>query len=116
MKWFIGRFKYAFQGLKDGVFHDKSVFLQMVFGLLTLGVASLFHCTKIEWMWILLCIMLVIVGEIFNSCIEKIVDYISLERNPQAKLIKDMAAAAVFLIAIFAFIIACMIFIPKLIG
>lgn len=116
MGWLVGRFKYAFQGIRDGIFHDKSILFQIFLGGLALIAATVFHCSTQEWLWILLCITIVIVGEIFNSCIEKCVDYISLERNPQAKLIKDMAAAAVLLNALFALIVACIIFLPKLLG
>ena len=116
MKWLAGRFKYAFEGFQDGIFHDQSILFQCLLGFFALVAALIFHCSVQEWLWILLCITLVIAGEIFNSCIEKCVDYISLDRNPQAKLIKDMAAAGVFLIACFAFIVACIIFLPKLVG
>lgn len=67
-----------------------------------------------EWFWIGLCIVLVITAEILNSCIEHLVDYISLERTPQAKQIKDMAAGAVFLLSLFSAVIGLLIFIPKL--
>ena len=53
-------------------------------------------------------------SEIINSCIERCVDYISLEHTDQAKHIKDMAAGAVFIISIFAAIIGLYVFIPKL--
>lgn len=115
MNWLVGRFKYAFEGIRDGICHDKSILFQCFLGLVALIFAAVLHCSIQEWLWILLCITLVIVGEIFNSCIEKCVDYISLERNPQAKLIKDMAAAAVLFNALFSLVVACIIFIPKLI-
>lgn len=53
-------------------------------------------------------------SEIINSCIERCVDYISLEHTDQAKHIKDMAAGAVFIISMFAAIIGLYVFIPKL--
>lgn len=115
MDWLVGRFKYAFQGIRDGILHDKSIVFQIFLGCIALIVAGVLGCSWQEWLWILLCITIVVVGEIFNSCIEKCVDYISLERNPQAKLIKDMAAAAVLFNALFALVVACIIFIPKLV-
>ena len=57
---------------------------------------------------------LVITAEFINSAIEKTVDYISLERHPQAKAIKDLSAAAVLLISICAFCIAVIILGGKL--
>ncbi|MCI9040643.1 diacylglycerol kinase family protein [Dubosiella newyorkensis] len=114
MKWFRDRFRYAFAGIRYGVLKDRSIVLQIVFGWIAIVVAFVLRCTFYEWLWILLCITLVVVGEIFNSCIEQCVDYISLEIDPRAKKIKDMAAAAVFLICVFAGIVGCLIFIPKI--
>ncbi|MEI9913359.1 MAG: diacylglycerol kinase family protein [Bacteroidota bacterium] len=53
-------------------------------------------------------------AEIFNTSIERIMDFISPEHKPEVKLIKDLAAAAVFISALIAFITGAIIFIPKL--
>lgn len=52
-------------------------------------------------------------AELFNTAIEKVMDFISTERLPQIKWIKDMAAAAVLITALAAVIIGALIFIPK---
>ena len=53
-------------------------------------------------------------SEIINSCIERCVDYISLEHTQQAKHIKDMTAGAVFIISVLAACIGLYVFLPKL--
>ena len=53
-------------------------------------------------------------SEIINSCIERCVDYISLEHTQQAKHIKDMDAGAVFIISVLAACIGLYVFLPKL--
>lgn len=53
-------------------------------------------------------------SEIINSCIERCVDYISLEHTQQAKHIKDMAAGAVLIISVLAACIGLYVFLPKL--
>lgn len=53
-------------------------------------------------------------SEIINSCIERCVDYISLEHTQQAKHIKDMGAGAVFIISVLAACIGLYVFLPKL--
>lgn len=114
MKWFKGRFKYALSGLRFAIF-DKSIVLQMIFGLLVILFGIIIRFTLQEWFWILLCIVLVVVGEIINSCIEQLVDYISLEHTRQAKQIKDMAAGAVFLLSLFSVFIGAAIVIQKIV-
>ncbi|WP_438600180.1 diacylglycerol kinase [Faecalibaculum rodentium] len=66
-----------------------------------------------EWLWILLSIALVVSGEIFNSCIEKTIDYISLKRDPRAALIKDLAAAGVSVLCLFAALTAASYLYPR---
>jgi len=41
-------------------------------------------------------------------------DFISKEKHPQIKLVKDLAAAAVLITAISAVIVGAIIFIPKI--
>lgn len=113
MKWFVGRFYYAGQGLKECL-KDKSVRLQMLFGMIVLIAGWILRLNRNEWLWIATAIILVISAEIFNSCIEGCVDYISLEKDPRAKRIKDMAATGVLLISLLAAIIGLIIFLPKL--
>ena len=53
-------------------------------------------------------------AELFNTAIEKTMDFISKEAHPQIKLVKDLAAAAVLIAAIAAVLVGALIFIPKL--
>lgn len=113
MKWLHGRFKYAFSGLRYAL-RDKSIAFQLFLGLLAFLAGIVLKCSKVEWLWIGLAIVLVVGFEIMNSCIENVVDYISLERDPRAKKIKDMAASAVFLVSVFALFVGFVIFFPKI--
>lgn len=116
MAWLKGRFVYAFQGLKDGLRKDRSIRFHFFFSLLVIAAGFIFQLAMMEWLWIALAITLVISAEFFNSAIEKTVDYISLERNPLAGRIKDLAAAAVFVICIFALVVGLCIFGPHLLN
>ncbi len=113
MKWLKGRFKYAFEGLCYAFSKDASIRLQGIFGLVVLVISFFMRLNSFEWILILLAVALVLVAEIFNSCIERCVDYISLEHTTQAKHIKDMAAGAVFIISCFAALIGLYVFLPK---
>lgn len=115
MKWLTDRFRYAFAGLRYGVFVDKSIRFQFILACMAVLAGVILRITLSEWIWILLCITLVIVSEIFNSCLEKTVDYISMEMTDQARIIKDMAAAGVLVSSVFALIVACLIYIPRFI-
>jgi diacylglycerol kinase len=59
-------------------------------------------------------IAMVFITEMFNTAIERIVDYISPEISDMARHCKDLSAAAVLVAAIIAFIAGVVIFLPKL--
>ena len=52
--------------------------------------------------------------EFFNTCIEKIMDFVSKEVHPSIKLIIDVAAGAVLMAALVAVAVGCFIFLPKI--
>jgi diacylglycerol kinase (ATP) len=54
------------------------------------------------------------IAEMLNTAIEKSMDFISTQKHPQIKLIKDISAGAVLIATIAAVIVGCIIFIPKL--
>ena len=75
------------------------------------------NCIKsspVEIIVLVLAVGLVWATELINTVIEKIMDLISVEKNPQIKIIKDMSAAAVLVASITALIIGCIVFIPKI--
>jgi len=57
---------------------------------------------------------LVWVAEIVNTTIEHLANFITRERHPEIKIIKDLAAGAVLIAAITAVIVGLFIFIPKI--
>lgn len=52
--------------------------------------------------------------ELLNTCVEKIMDFITTERKPQIKAIKDMAAGAVLITSLVALVTGLIIFVPKI--
>jgi len=62
----------------------------------------------------LLSIGLVWIAEMFNTCIEKLIDFLAPGYHQQLKFIKDVAAGAVLVAALIAFVIGLIVFIPHL--
>ena len=54
--------------------------------------------------------------ELINTCIEEIVDIFQPNYSQKAKIIKDIAAGAVFLASLGALIIGILIFLPRLLN
>ncbi|MRJ10968.1 diacylglycerol kinase family protein [Ornithobacterium rhinotracheale] len=75
-----------------------------------------FEITTVEWGIIIFCIALVLSLEAINTAIENIADFISPQKNNKIKIIKDVSATAVLIVAIGTFIIGLIIFIPKILA
>ncbi|GFH42608.1 undecaprenol kinase [Lactococcus hodotermopsidis] len=88
--------------------HGFSAVLAIICGLV-------FRISKMEWLFLLLAIFLVIFAEMMNSAIENVVDLASdYHFSMLAKNAKDMAAGAVLFISGYAVIVGLLIFLPKI--
>lgn len=107
-------FKHAFNGLRILVReeHNSRIHIAVIFSVLLVGL--ILQLEKLEWCVILILFALVVGAELFNSSIENLCDFITLERNESIKKIKDLAAAGVFVTALAAFVIGAIIFFPKI--
>lgn len=108
-------FGYAWSGLKIVFQKEHNTWIHLVLTLAALLLGILLRISRWEFMVLLIVMGLVWVTEILNTCIEKVMDFVSPEYHPKVKVIKDMAAAAVLIMAIVAVIVGCLIFIPKLV-
>ena len=114
MAKFIKSFGYAFSGIAHA-FKSQFNFRFHVMALLITGLAGwYFQLSAGEWLWIVVASGIVLFSELFNTAIEVLVDLISPDIHPKAKIIKDTAAAAVLVAAITSVIIGLIIFIPKI--
>lgn len=111
----IRSFKFSFEGLAGFFRKEHNSWIHVLATLVVLGVSYWVGVTKTELLAIVFAIGFVWVAEIFNTCIERMMDYISLERHPDIKFIKDLASGAVLIAALTAVVVALIIFIPKFI-
>ena len=88
--------------------------IHLVLTLTAVAAALLLRISRMEMIILIMVMATVWVAEIFNTALEKAMDFMSKERHPQIKLVKDLAAAAVLITAITAVIVGCLIFIPKM--
>lgn len=109
----INKFYVAFVGLVSSL-KDSSIQIQYVLAILACIVAWMIGCNYYEWLAVLLCIGLVIVAEILNTCIEKLCDLYSTEKNEKIKYIKDLAAGGVLFASLIALTVGILIFVHHL--
>tara|TARA_A100000171_G_C2126099_1_gene143606 strand:- start:1708 stop:2079 length:372 start_codon:yes stop_codon:yes gene_type:complete len=105
-------FNFAFKGLWHVVRHEHNFRVHLFAALLVIALSAYVNLTMNEWLWVISAIAMVLVAELFNSSIEKLVDLVSPAFNPKAGIVKDIAAAAVLITAVAAAIIGTLIFYP----
>lgn len=114
-KKIINSFKYAIEGLVSSFKTERNMKIHIMAMIIVIALGIFMKLNKIEWCIITIAIVMVISAELFNTAIETVVDMVSSQKNPQAKLVKDIAAAAVLVLAIGAAVIGIIIFGPKIV-
>ena len=115
MKSFILAFKYAFNGIFRTVRNERNIKIHILAVIVVVVMGIIYRINTIEWIICLLLFGLVISSELINSAVEHTVDLCTKEENELAKFAKDAAAGAVLVNAIISIIIACIIWIPKIV-
>ena len=108
-------FKYAYDGLKVVWLSEINFRIHVFISMFVFCLGLILKLNTIEWIGILLCVGVVIGAEVFNTAIEHLCDLISKEIRPEIKVIKDISAAGVLILAIISTIVGCIIFLPKVI-
>ena len=88
-----------------------------IHGLATIAAVGLgfwLRISKTEWALLVIAISIVWLAELINTALEAIMDLVSPESHPLAKVAKDVAAGAVLLASISAFVLGLLIFLHPL--
>ncbi|MEC5422222.1 diacylglycerol kinase family protein [Virgibacillus sp. C22-A2] len=107
-------FTHAWNGIKEVARTERNFRIHLLATLLVFAAGIVFKLTVTEWLIIVLAVGLVLVAEITNTAIEKMMDYLKPGLHPSAKVIKDIAAGAVLVAAVTSLILGILIFLPKL--
>lgn len=103
------KFANAFSGLIAGVRYDISISIQVILALVSIVFFMYLDINTIEWLFIISAIFLVLITEYLNSAVEDVCDLLVKKYDLHVKEIKDIAAAAVLLAALYAVIVAVII-------
>ncbi len=96
-------------------FKEEQSFRYQIIGALIVAILIfIFPLERWERALLVLCIGGVLVLELLNSIIERFVDIVKPRVHEYARIVKDLSAAAVLVMAITAVILAIIIFWPHL--
>lgn len=115
IKKFLNSFIYPIKGLKYAYRNEQNLAVDVGVALIVIIAGFVFKLNASEWAVVSLTVGLVISLELVNTAIEAVVDLVTEEYHPLAKVAKDTSAAAVFIMAIVAIVIGLIIFLPKVI-
>lgn len=107
-------FGYAFRGICHFFLQEPNAWIHLI---ATTGVAIgifYFKISSNELLVLILSMGFVWVAELFNTAIERIMDFVSPGYDSRTGIIKDLSAGAVLLSAFTAAIAGLVIFIPKI--
>lgn len=112
----IDSFRYAFEGLFDLFRSEVNAWIHLAATFFSIAAGFYFSISTTEWCFVIFAIVSVLSAEAFNTAIEHLTNLVSPEYHILAKRTKDVAAAAVLLLAIGAALVGILIFAPKLIA
>ena len=106
--------RFAIEGVKTFFKAEHNARVHLLCTLLVAPLAFITNVSKSEIICLVIVTGFVWCAELFNTAIERTIDFVSKERRLEIKYIKDMSAAAVLIASVTALVTGCLIFIPKL--
>lgn len=110
----IASFKYAFAGWWHVIRTQQNAWIHALASVLVVIFSIWLEISTIEWALIIIAVAFVWTAEFFNTALEAIVDMMTENHHPLAKVAKDVGAAAVLIAALMAAVIGFMVLGPPL--
>lgn len=100
----------AFRGVWDCIKAERNMRVHLTACVYVLFFAFRLELSRGEWAILLLTIGAVMAAETMNTAMEELCNFVKSGQNPHIRLIKDLAAGAVLLTALFAAFVGVAIF------
>ncbi len=110
----VQSFAFAIAGVVALLRSEHNAWIHLLASIFVLGLAGMLEVSALEWALLLFAMALVWVSEALNTALEYLADALSDDYNENIKYAKDIAAGAVLLAALFAVLIAGLVFSPYL--
>ena len=112
IKEFAKSLSFAWRGLEYAIQNEKNFQNELAAGAIVLAAMVYFRVSRGESIVLILVIMGVLIMEMLNTIMERVVDILKPRVHPYARLIKDLMAASVLMASILAVVVGLIIFIP----
>lgn len=111
---FVRSVTHAWNGIRHVLQTQRNMKIHAVAAVIVLLAAWWLEIPRGDWMLVVFAIGLVLSLETVNTAIEAVVDLVTPERHPLARIAKDASAGAVLLAAITSVVIGLCVFGPPL--
>jgi diacylglycerol kinase (ATP) len=106
-------FVYAFAGLAYCFRTQRNFRVHIALGIVAVLAGLVLGLSWAEWALVATVIVLVLAAEMVNTMVEALVDLVTQQYHPLAKVAKDVSAGVVLLTAIGAAVVGLLIYLPK---
>lgn len=111
---YIKSFGHALNGLWYATKNEHNMVIILLAVVVTTIGGFYYNINKYEWLFCIMAYGTVISTEMLNTSIEAVVDLVTIEYHPLAKIAKDTVSAATLVFCLTALVGAIVIFIPKI--
>jgi len=110
-RYLLDSARFAAEGLVHVLHKDWHVRVLFLVGALVLLASAVVRVTRVELLLLCLAVTLVVLAEVVNSAIETVVDLVSPEYHPLAKIAKDVGGAGVLVAIVMGSLIVIGVFV-----
>lgn len=103
----------ALDGIVHTLRHERNMRVHFIIGFLVLIAGVYLDLSSVEFMFLCFAVTFVLFAEMINTAVEYSIDLINDEYHPLAKVVKDIAAGAVFVSAVNAAIAGYILFVKR---
>ncbi len=109
-------FVYAGDGLRYVILTQRNMKIHILAAFVVLSAGVMLDFSRSDWVMVIGAVFFVLFAEVMNTAVEKTIDMITLEYHPLARIVKNLAAGAVLLAAIYALIVAYLVIWPYILA
>ncbi|MGW8185052.1 MAG: diacylglycerol kinase [Candidatus Moraniibacteriota bacterium] len=111
---FKSSLKCAVRGLKYVLRNERNFRIELIAAIFVIFSSIIFRIKNWEFIVVIFLITWVLVTELMNTVVERVVDILEPRVHPFARLIKDIMAGVVLTSAIMSFLVGLFIFLPHI--
>ncbi len=104
-------FKYAFSGVIHALLNEPNFRVQVVIVVVAAILGFYFKINTTEWGLLILTMGLLLFAELLNTVVEEFMDNLIPHKDPGARIIKDLSAGFVLIMAFTSLAILSLIFV-----